>query len=178
MEKSFIGRDVTSCENCKKSTLPCQNFKRCGSYCKGWGNALMNEDLCGLCAGRFRDWVQAPVTPIAKKFLKWAFCGWCFQDCRMVLYRQYHAMLLARDVYSCQLCSRKCVSCRNSASSNCRGFAREHDSHSKVSNSSPFLPKALLLWQTSHISIRRRIMLQVCGSSSKFYPTISMHFAR
>ena len=132
MEKSFIGRNVHSCENCKRLTLPCRNSKRCSGYSRSWGSVLMNEDLCGLCEGRFKDWVQATVTPIVKTFLKWGYCGWCFQDVRMDLYRQFpSAMLLARNVYSCQLCSRKCISCRNSAASNCRGFAREHDSYSE-----------------------------------------------
>jgi hypothetical protein len=132
VERSFMGRNIHSCENCKKSTLPCQNFKRCCGYSKGWGNVLMNEDLCGFCQGRFKDWSQAAAAPIAQPFLKWGFCSWCFQDCRLELHRQFPAaMLLARDVYLCQLCSRKCLCCRNSASSNCRGFAREHDSHSE-----------------------------------------------
>ncbi len=130
VEQSFMSRNVHSCENCKNSTLHCPNFKRCCGFSKGWGSPLMNEELCGLCAGRFKDWEKAPVTPIVKKFLKWGFCGWCFQDSRMELYRQLPAaMLLARDVYACQLCSKKCVSCRSSASSNCRGFSRQHESY-------------------------------------------------
>lgn len=129
VEKSFMGRNVYSCENCKKLTLLCPNFKRCCGLSKGWGSALMNEELCGLCAGRFQVWEKARVTPIVKRFLKWGFCGWCFQDSRMELHRRFPAaMLLARDVYACQFCSKKGVSCRSSASSNCRGFAREHDS--------------------------------------------------
>ncbi len=133
VEKSFMGRNGYSCENCKKLTLLCPNFKRCCGFSKGWGSALMNEELCGLCAGRFQVWEKARVTPIVKRFFKWGFCGWCFQDSRMELHRQFPAaMLLARDVYACQFCSKKGVSCRSSATSNCRGFAREHDSHSAL----------------------------------------------
>jgi hypothetical protein len=133
VEKGFFSRDTHSCTNCKRQTLPCENIKRCCGYAKGWGSALMNENLCGLCSGRFKVWEKAAVTPIAKTFLKWGFCGWCFQDCRMEVCRKFPAaMLLVRDVYACQLCSRKSVVCRNSAASNCQGFAREHESYSEL----------------------------------------------
>lgn len=98
-----LRRDVYECEACSRRTLPCRTCE----LAMARGHAGIDDERCAKCDGTIDDWnVERKMA--RKKTARRGWCSWCFERCDHVLEEKNTTR---RDVYHCDNCLARSLSC-------------------------------------------------------------------